>query len=129
MYNSNPDRMKTHTRIAGWLLVVNYALMLLGALLAFAIIAMVRGLVGEDPTALQVLEIVGTVIPVMFLVFAVPGILAGIGLLTGKPWARILAIVMAALALTNVPVGTAIGGYVLWVLLSTPEPTQTLPSA
>ncbi len=129
MYNSNPDRMKTHTKVAGWLLIANYALMLLGALIVYAIIAMVRGLVAEDATALQVLEIVGTVIPVMFLVFAVPGILAGIGLLTGKPWARILTIVMAALALTNVPFGTAIGGYVLWVLLSTPESTQTPPAA
>jgi len=32
-------------------------------------------------------------------------------------WARILAIVMAFIALFNVPFGTAIGVYTLWVLL------------
>ena len=40
-----------------------------------------------------------------------PGLLAGYGLLTRKPWARILAIVVGILSLLNFPVGTAIGLY------------------
>ena len=47
---------------------------------------------------------------------AVPGLLAGWGLLTRKPWARVLAMVVGILGLVNVPIGTAIGLYTLWAL-------------
>jgi hypothetical protein len=33
-----------------------------------------------------------------------------------KPWGRILAIVIAILALIHIPFGTAMGIYTLWVL-------------
>ena len=53
----------------------------------------------------------------MVVVLSLPGIIAGIGLLKLQPWARILAIVISALDLLNVPIGTALGVYGLWVLL------------
>jgi hypothetical protein len=40
------------------------------------------------------------------------------GLLTRKAWARVVAIVVAVLGLLNVPIGTLIGIYALWVLFS-----------
>jgi len=43
--------------------------------------------------------------------------MAGWGLLQRAPWARLLALILAFLALFNVPFGTAIGVYTLWVLL------------
>jgi hypothetical protein len=46
----------------------------------------------------------------------IPGLLAGYGLLTRKPWARVLAMVVGILGLLNFPVGTAIGIYTFWVL-------------
>jgi hypothetical protein len=39
------------------------------------------------------------------------------GLLERQPWARILGIVLALLALIRIPFGTALGIYTLWVLL------------
>jgi hypothetical protein len=39
-------------------------------------------------------------------------------LITFKPWARVLAIILSALHLLNIPFGTALGIYGLWVLLS-----------
>ncbi len=127
MLNSNPEKMKTHTAIAGWLLIANYALMLLGALIAYGVLSGVRALI-DDSVVQQVLDVVRMIVPVVLTIFAVPGILAGIGLLTNQPWARILAIIMAILGLTNVPVGTAIGAYVLWVLLSNQQPVQKPPT-
>jgi len=56
-----------------------------------------------------------------------PGLLAGYGLLTRKPWARVLAIVVGILSLLNFPIGTAIGIYTLWVLTQ-PVATDTSPS-
>lgn len=53
---------------------------------------------------------------------AAVGFIAGWGLLQREPWARILALVLAFIALFNIPFGTAIGVYTLWVLL--PGPSQ-----
>jgi hypothetical protein len=41
-------------------------------------------------------------------------------LLTVKPWARVLALVIGILNLANVPIGTIIGAYACWVLLQQP---------
>jgi hypothetical protein len=43
-------------------------------------------------------------------------VLAGIGLLTRRPWARKLALVLGVLALFRFPLGTALGVYTLWAL-------------
>jgi hypothetical protein len=52
-----------------------------------------------------------------FLFVALAGILAGWGLLQREPWARTLAIVLGCFSLVNMPFGTALGIYTLWVLL------------
>ena len=45
------------------------------------------------------------------------GFLAGWGLIQREAWARVLALVLAFISLFNVPFGTAVGVYTLWVLL------------
>jgi hypothetical protein len=45
------------------------------------------------------------------------GFIAGWGLLSREPWARMLAIILGAVSLVDVPFGTALGIYTLWVLL------------
>lgn len=57
-------------------------------------------------------------IAMLLLVKAIAGIAAGYGLLQRAPWARITAVVLAFLAMLNVPLGTALGIYTVWVLLS-----------
>jgi hypothetical protein len=54
---------------------------------------------------------------VVMLGFAAAGILAGWGLLDRQPWARMLAIVLGCFNLIDMPFGTALGVYTLWVLL------------
>jgi len=68
----------------------------------------------------EVPRFVHTLLPMiglMLLFSAVVGGIAGIGLLTRQPWARMLAIVFGSLNLFDLPFGTAIGIYTLWVLL------------
>jgi hypothetical protein len=43
--------------------------------------------------------------------------LAGWGLMQREPWARVVTLVLAFISLFNIPFGTAIGIYTLWVLL------------
>jgi len=57
-------------------------------------------------------------IGVFLSVTAVAGIAAGWGLLDRRPWARTLAIVLGIIKLFEFPLGTALGGYTLWVLAS-----------
>jgi predicted nucleic acid-binding Zn ribbon protein len=45
------------------------------------------------------------------------GFFAGWGLLRHESWARILALLVGFVALLNLPLGTALGIYTLWVLL------------
>lgn len=53
----------------------------------------------------------------IFLITGIIGLAVGIGLLTRQPWARMLAIVFGCLNLPDLPFGTALGIYTLWVLL------------
>ena len=52
-----------------------------------------------------------------FLAISILGFMAGWGLLQRELWARTLALVMGCVSLLNIPFGTALGIYTLWVLL------------
>lgn len=58
----------------------------------------------------------------LFLLGSIAGFAAGWGLLQRSSWARMLALVLGAISLLNVPFGTALGAYTLWVLL--PEKSE-----
>ena len=60
---------------------------------------------------------VGICIAVFVLVFAVPTLMTGRALRKQKRWARIAALVLGALGILNVPIGTALGVYAFVVLL------------
>jgi hypothetical protein len=53
----------------------------------------------------------------LFLISAALGIITAWGLLERQPWARMLAIVFGCFSLLDMPFGTALGVYTLWVLL------------
>ena len=59
-----------------------------------------------------------SVIALLLLAKAACGFIAGWGLLQNEPWARVVVLVLAFLSLfTNIPFGTALGIYTMWVLL------------
>ena len=120
--------MQTHIKTLGILHIVFGALGVclgLGFLLLFGGIAGIVGIAdesGEGLLAIPILGIVGTIIFVISLLLSLPGIIAGYGLITFKPWARIVALVLSFFHILNVPFGTALGVYGMWVLFS-PEAT------
>jgi len=69
----------------------------------------------EAPTAF--LRPLLSVIAIFILAKAACGFIAGWGLMQREPWARIIALVLGFISLFNVPFGTAVGVYTLWVLL------------
>ena len=117
--------MEQHVKILGVLNIVWGAMGALGGLVLLAIFGGVYGIagvaIGHNPgaqIALPIIAIIGSVIALFLLILSVPSIIAGIGLLYFKPWARIFALVISVLHLLNIPIGTALGIYGLWVLLS-----------
>ena len=48
---------------------------------------------------------------------SVAGIIGGIGLLKRRSWARILLLIVSVLQLLDIPLGTALGIYTIWVLI------------
>jgi hypothetical protein len=109
-------QLQTHIPVAGWLLIVSNAIFLLIGAFVFLLLVGIGLTTGEAEGA-GVLLTVGTLVGLLLAALSIPGIAAGVGLLMRKTWGRILAIVVAILSLGNVPIGTAIGAYVLFVLL------------
>jgi hypothetical protein len=54
---------------------------------------------------------------VMCVILSIPALLSGYGLMNRKQWGRILTMVLGALSLPSIPVGTAYGIWVFVVLL------------
>ncbi len=76
------------------------------------------GMMSGDPDATLLGGTCGTVIGVIIAIISLPSIIAGVGLRRRREWARILTIVLSVINLFGSPIGTAIGGYGLWVLLN-----------
>ena len=108
--------IEQHVTILGWLYVIGNALLLMIAGFVFVLLTSV-GLAVPDPVARSILPVIGPAVGLLLAAVALPGLAAGYGLVTCKPWARVLAIVVGILGLLNFPIGTAIGLYSLWVLV------------
>lgn len=110
------NELDQHVKILGWLNVVFGVLYILIGACVFLLLISVIPLSG-DPDAVPVLGVVAIVVGGFMLVMALPGLLAGVGLLKRRNWGRILAIIVGVLNIPNFPLGTAIGVYTLYVLL------------
>ena len=71
---------------------------------------------GMPPFAFNMMRAFAPVVISMTILMSAAAIATGYALLTGKPWGRVLAIVLGILALIKIPFGTALGIYTLWVL-------------
>lgn len=108
--------MKQHVTVVGALHIGLGAVGLLIACLVFVILAWV-GRIADDPDAARILDFVAVIVAVFLAVLSVPEIVGGLGLLQSREWARILVLILSVLNLFNIPIGTAIGVYSIWVLM------------
>jgi len=116
--------MHTHVKVLAVLYIVLSGIGLLFALLIFFALGTAASIVGmtaspEDAKiAIPILRLTGTALGVLLLLLSLPGLITGWGLLKLRSWARILGIVLAVISLLNFPIGTVVGIYGLWVLLT-----------
>lgn len=109
--------MATHVKILGWLYLAFGAFGLFGALavlLAGAGGGMLAAM--DNPMAGLIVGGASVFAAVVVVIFVLPSLLTGWGLLTRKPWARMLAIIVGIISLINIPLGTILGVYTLWVM-------------
>lgn len=109
------EQLKQHVPIVAWLNIVGSILVLLVAVFLLVLLPGI-GILSGDRQAAGILAVVGVSVGVFLAVIGLPGLLAGIGLLKRRNWGRVLAIIVGFLNLLNVPIGTIIGVYTLWVL-------------
>jgi hypothetical protein len=116
--------MQTHVKVLGVVYLAFGACMLLGALFLVLTMGSVAGIVGataeprDAAVAIPILGLAGTALATMLGIFSLPSLITGYGLLYFRQWARIVGIVLSAVNLINVPLGTVVGAYGLWVLLN-----------
>jgi hypothetical protein len=112
-------QLRQHLTILGWLHLgaAGFAI-LIGGFLFIVLISI--GLAIHDHEATPILTVVAVAVACFLVLLSLPGLLAGYGLLKHRPWARILAIVVGALHLYNIPIGTALGVYT-FIILADPK--------
>lgn len=118
------NRVREHVRLVGILWMAYSALLILGGLAIVIVAHTIFGGAfhvpdGPPPEVNAWLRPLLTFIGGLLLLKAAAGLIAGWGLLQREPWARVLTLIVGFLALFNVPLGTALGIYTLWVLLPT----------
>ena len=124
-------RTESHTRVVAVLHLVHGFVAAASALGLFLVVAvtvgfeaaMERWITHGDPVAQQdtwvwLLIVALVAVYVLFaLLFTVPALAGGFGMLMRKRWARKLVLVSAVVAALDFPFGTAIAVYTFWFLL------------
>jgi hypothetical protein len=115
--------MESHKRILGIIFIVWGILRIFGMIFLigfFSVLTpfLLQEVSPEDQWAIEWLApFFQTIGLAIIFVFAVPAIIAGIGLLNKKTWAPTMALIFGCLGVFNFPVGTAICGYSIWVYI------------
>ena len=109
------SRIAGHVKVLGILWLVHAAFSIFPGLFLLAVSGSFVWPPDVPPFVLNFLPLLGG-----FLILAgALSALVGTGLLMKQSWARVTALVAAALALLHIPFGTALGIYTFWVLLPT----------
>jgi hypothetical protein len=115
------SRVQEHVHLLGILWLAISAMNTIGAVILFIIANTLlahlheMGAPPEAPTGF--LRPLLSAVAIFILVKAACGFIAGWGLLQREPWARVIALVLGFIGLFNIPFGTAVGVYTMWVLL------------
>jgi Na+-driven multidrug efflux pump len=114
-----------HVRALGVLLIVFGVMAGIGAVIGllavgspFALMRMASQAGTAESMMKPILQVYGGLLILAGLVLSVPALIAGLGLRNFQPWARDISMVVCSLMLIYFPVGTLLGLYGFWVMLS-----------
>ena len=113
--------LDNHKKVLGILFVIWGSLTILGMLLLSAFLSVIFSFAlnevdSDDQKVLEVVLPIIQYIPIFIIaIFAIPTLIAGIGLLMRKSWAMLFSLVVGCLKLFSFPFGTALGIYSIWI--------------
>lgn len=115
--------METHKRILSILFIVHGTIQAIGMLLLSVFLsALLPYILKQAEVDADVVELMDWLLPIInilttivIILFAIPSIIGGISLLSGKSWALTLLLVLGCFKLFSFPFGTALGIYTIWV--------------
>ena len=116
--------MQSHVRALAILHIIFGGLGVLTAIFLMALFGGITGIIGLNASgddarvAIPLVGGIGALVVMFTAMLSLPSIIAGVGLLSYRPWARTLTIVLSVFLLIHFPFGTALGFYGFWVLLS-----------
>lgn len=125
------QRLDGHKKVLGILYIVSAAFTVLGVLVLNALLSMIFAFAFEEvsPDEQQVIEFITTLVAyipgIIIVFFALPTLIAGVGLLTRQSWAVIFALIVGCLKLFSFPIGTAIGVYAIWIFAEDQKLSRT----
>ena len=120
--------MERHVTVLGILYIAFSALGFLLAIIIFTAVVG-GGIISGDSEAMAITGIVGPAVALFFVLLSAPGMIGGIYLLKHRPWARILVLVLGFINLIEIPIGTALGIYTIWVLFKNETVDLFTPSS
>ena len=110
------SRVQEHIHLVGILWLAISALNVIGGVAVY-IVANTIFAPGNQTGAPGFLHPMLSAVAILILGKAALGFVGGWGLLQRESWARVLTLVLAFLSLFNIPFGTAVGVYTMWVML------------
>jgi hypothetical protein len=109
--------MNKHIKLLAALYLVWGAMGLLALLVMVILMFVGTSLAAlEEPKAGLILGTLAFIVIMIAAIASLPNVIAGLGLLRYREWARILTLVLCFVHLPAFPLGTALGGYGIWVL-------------
>ena len=112
--------MESHKRILGIVYIVTGILLLFGMMMLSFFFSLIIPWLTESASEGEwvftwLVPFIRAIALFVCICIALPSLIAGWGLLNGRSWAMILALIVGCLRLFSFPIGTAIGIYTIWV--------------
>jgi hypothetical protein len=118
-----------HVRIVAILFIAFGVFLLLGAAASFVLIGALQGASSDSASAWNWQTSPALPYAGVFALQSIPCFLCGWGLLRRRQWSRTVGMILAAVALVEIPIGTAFGIYALIVLFKTEAAFAQSPRA
>jgi len=111
------EHLNKHKRILGILFICFAALKLLLFIVGIQLVEIGLQFLQDEAEIQLAAHLLKYVVGTIILLYSIPTLLAGIGLLNGKKWALILALILGIISLPFFPIGTGLGVYAIIVFL------------
>lgn len=117
--------MEVHNRILAIIYIISGAVQILAMLVLSSIISMIIPFIMDEAgpegqwVFIWIVPFIRIIAVTIIILFSIPSIIGGFGLLQNKKWALTLLLVLGCFKLFSFPIGTAIGIYTIWVYAET----------